>query len=374
MKFCFFHLMPFTGVKEVTPEWPTPNRMFDPARAHELYRDYVDTMVYAERCGFDWVGCNEHHFSPYGLMANCNLIGGALVYPTKKIRIAMMGNLVPLNNPVRVAEEYAMLDCMSGGRLVAGLMRGIPHEYIAYNIPPDASWSRQREAIALILKAWTEPEPFGWEGEHFQFRQVSIWPRPLQKPHPPLVISASSLESARFAGEMRATMGMVLISDLALARECIQVYREAARASGWEPTPDHILIGMHTVIAESDDEAKAALREARKYFDGVLMGGMRTAGRLVLQKTRYYQDEANRGRMQNRLARREAATLEEQIAGGMVLCGSPESVVQQIRRIHAELGNGIFNFTMKVGDLPDAVVRRGMELFRDRVLPHVRDL
>jgi len=167
--------MPFTGVKEITPEWPTPNRMFDSARAHELYRDYVETMVYAERCGFDWVGCNEHHFSPYGLMANCNLIGGALVYPTKNIRIAMMGNLVPLNNPVRVAEEYAMLDCMSGGRLVAGLMRGIPHEYIAYNIPPDASWSRQREAIALILKAWTEPEPFGWEGEHFQFRQVSIW-------------------------------------------------------------------------------------------------------------------------------------------------------------------------------------------------------
>jgi alkanesulfonate monooxygenase SsuD/methylene tetrahydromethanopterin reductase-like flavin-dependent oxidoreductase (luciferase family) len=78
--------------------------------------------------------------------------------------------------------------------------------------------------------------------------------------------------------------------------------------------------------------------------------------------------------MQNRLAKREAATLEEQIAGGMVLCGSPESVVRQIRRIHGELGNGIFNFTMKVGDLPDAVVRRGMELFRDRVLPHVRDL
>jgi alkanesulfonate monooxygenase SsuD/methylene tetrahydromethanopterin reductase-like flavin-dependent oxidoreductase (luciferase family) len=188
------------------------------------------------------------------------------------------------------------------------------------------------------------------------------------------VISASSLESARFAGEMRATMGMVLISDLALAKECIQVYREAARATGWEPVADNILIGMHTVIAESDDEAKAALREARKYFDGVLMGGMRTAGRLVLQKTRYYQDEANRGRMQNRLAKREAATLEEQIAGGMVLCGSPESVVQQIRRIHAELSNGIFNFTMKVGDLPDAAVRRGMELFRDRVLPHVRHL
>jgi len=188
------------------------------------------------------------------------------------------------------------------------------------------------------------------------------------------VISASSLESARFAGEMRATMGMVLISDLALAKECIQVYRESARAAGWEPQAENILIGMHTVIAESDEEAKAALGEARKYFDGVLMGGMRSAGRLVLQKTRYYQDEANRGRMQNRLAKREAATMDEQIAGGMILCGSPESVVRQIRRIHGELGNGIFNFTMKVGDLPDGVVRRGMELFRDRVLPHVRGL
>ena len=374
MKFSFFHLMPWTDLKEAPAQWPASNAAFVPERGKELYDNYLATMAFAEQCSFDWVGCNEHHFSPYGLMANCNLIGAALVYPTSKVRIAMMGNLVPLNNPIRIAEEYAMLDCMSGGRLVAGLMRGIPHEYIAYNIPPDASWSRQREAIALILKAWTEPEPFGWEGEHFQFRQVSIWPRPLQKPHPPLVVSASSLESARFTGEMRATMGMVLISDLALAKECIQVYREAARSAGWEPKPENILIGMHTVIAETDDEAKAALAQARKYFDGVLMGGMRTAGRLVLQKTRFYQDQANRDRMQNRVAKREASTMEQQIAGGMILCGSPESVVQQIKRIHAELGNGIFNFTMKVGDLPDAMVRRGMELFRDRVLPHVRDL
>lgn len=267
-----------------------------------------------------------------------------------------------------------MLDCMSGGRLIAGLMRGIPHEYIAYNIPPDESWERQREGIALIVRAWTEPEPFGWEGKHFHFRQVSIWPKPLQKPHPPLVISASSLESARFAGEMKATMGMVLISDLALAKECISVYRDAARASGWQPRPENILIGMHTCIAETDEAAKNALSAAKRYFDQVLMGGPRSAGRLVLQKTRYYQDQANAGRMQQRLQKREAATLEEQIAGGMVFCGSPESVVRQMRRVHAELGNGVFNLTMQVGNLPDAVVRRGMELFHDRVLPEVRDL
>ena len=374
MKFSFFHLMPFTGLVNEPRDWPVSNRDFDAAQAREHYRAYVEAMIHAERCEFDWVGCNEHHFSPYGLMANCNVIAGALVYPTSRIKIAMMGNLVPLNNPIRVAEEYAMIDCMSGGRLIAGLMRGIPHEYIAYNIPPDESWERQREAVQLILKAWTEPEPFGWEGKHFQFRQVSIWPKPFQKPHPPLVISATTPESAKFAAEMRATMGMVLIADLNQAKECIRVYRETAKANGWEPSPENILIGMHTVIAETDEIAKREMEKARSYFDRVLMGGPRTAGRLVLQKTRYYQDEANRERWQGRLAKREAATIDDQIAGGMIFCGSPESVVGQIKRVHAELGNGVFNFRMKVGNLPDEVVRKGMELFRDRVRPHVKDL
>ena len=157
-----------------------------------------------------------------------------------------------------------MLDCMSGGRLVAGLMRGIPHEYIAYNIPPDESWSRQREAIALILKAWTEPEPFGWEGEHFQFRQVSIWPQPAAEAAPAARGLGEQPGVGRASpGEMRATMGMVLSPTSRVAKECIQRLpaRQRARRAGSRP-PDHILIGMHTVIAESDDEASAALRRS----------------------------------------------------------------------------------------------------------------
>ena len=277
MKFNFFHLMPYTELPVEAHEWPFPNRSFDPKVAERSFRTYMDQMIAAEDHGFDWVGCNEHHFSPYGLMANCNLIGGALAYNTKKIKIAMVGNLVPLNNPVRVAEEYAMLDCMSGGRLIAGLMRGIPHEYIAYGIPPSESWSRQREAIELILRCWTEPEPFGWEGEHFRFRQISIWPKPVQKPHPPLVISATTPDSAKFAAEIRAIMGVVLLPDLQTAKDSIRIYKEAARANGWEPGPEHILIGMHTVICETDQEAFDHLNRARDYFATVLMDGMRTA-------------------------------------------------------------------------------------------------
>jgi alkanesulfonate monooxygenase SsuD/methylene tetrahydromethanopterin reductase-like flavin-dependent oxidoreductase (luciferase family) len=130
MKFSFFHLMPYTDAA-ASAEWPVPNRGFDARKAHGYYQAYLETMIRAEDCGFDWVGCNEHHFSPYGLMANCNVIGGVLAQATKRIRIAMMGNLVPLNNPLRIAEEYAMLDCIICGRLVDGLLRGSPHEYFA---------------------------------------------------------------------------------------------------------------------------------------------------------------------------------------------------------------------------------------------------
>lgn len=374
MKFCFFHLMPYTAIDNTDAGWPVPNKPFDPLRAQELYRSYVDTMVYADECGFDWIGCNEHHFSPYGMMSNPNLIAGALVYRTKNAKIAVVGNLVPINNPIRIAEEYAMLDCMSGGRLVAGLMRGIPHEYIAYNIPPSESWERQREAVTLIKKAWTEPEPFGWEGKHYRFRQVSIWPRPLQQPHPPLVVSATTIDSARFAAEAGATMGMVLLADLESAKECIRVYRETAREHGWEPTEENILIGMHACIAETDAEARHWLKKGQEFFDRVLMTPQRNAQRIVLQQTAYHRDAENRERWESRLKKRATQTLEDQIANGTTVCGSPETVVAQIKRIHAELGNGMFNFTMKVGTLPDEVVWRGMELFRDRVKPHVSHL
>ena len=374
MKFCFFHLMPYTDIESTPARWPVSNAAFDAEKARDFYKRYVDTMIYADSCGFDWIGCNEHHFSPYGLMANCDVIGGAIVYGTSRAKIAMMGNLVPLNNPIRIAEEYAMLDCMSGGRLVAGLIRGAPHEYLAYNVPPTKSWRRQREAIQLIVKAWTEPEPFGWEGEFYHFRQVSIWPRPFQKPHPPIVMSATTPEAAEFAAEVGATMGIVLLGDLPSARETIEVYKRAARGSGWEPTRENVLIGMEMCIADTDEEARHWLGKGADFFNRVLIGTFRTAQDLVLQKTRYNLDEANSERWTRRLVTRAALNLDEQIERELVICGSPSTVVKQIRRIAGELENGVFNITMQVGNIPGDVVTKGMTLFRDRVLPEVRDL
>ena len=374
MKFSFFHLMPWTDLEAVPTTWPVPTREFDGQRAKELYDAYTDTMAYAESCGFDWVGCNEHHFSPYGLMSNCNLVGAQLAHRTSKIGLAMLGNLVPLLNPVRVAEEYAMIDCMSGGRLIAGFVRGIPHEYIAYNVAPSESRRRMQEAVELIIKCWTEPEPFGWEGEFYQFPAISLWPRPFQKPHPPILMSASNEESAEFVGHFPAMMGMTLIPSLPVARKAIDLYRQTSLAHGRETGPEHVMTGHHTCIAATDEEAKEHMRSALAYFHRVLMRPQLEAQALVVEGTQFFSNPQLGQGFTKRLETLRERTLDEQIEAGTILCGSPESVVAQIRRIAAELGNGRINMNMKIGTMPDDVVRRSMELFRDRVLPEVKDL
>lgn len=374
MKFNFFHLMPWPDYPREPQEWPVSNKDFDAERGRQLYADYIDTMAYAEQCGFDSIGCNEHHFSPYGLMSNPNLIASSLVYRTKRVNLAILGNLVPLLNPIRVAEEYAMLDVMSGGRVLAGMMRGIPHEYIAYNVPPSDSRARLREAVALIIKAWTEPEPFGWEGEFYQFPSVSIWPRPYQKPYPRLLMSGTNEESVEFVAEHRAKLGIVLIADLKVARANIDHYYKTSRGYGWEPVPEDILTGHHTCIADTDEEAREHMRKGLEYFHHILMRPQRSAQQLVIQKTRYYQREGSSDRFEARLATLRARSLEEQIEAGSIYCGTPETVVEQIKRVHKALGHGVEQFTMKVGNMPDKVVRRGMELFRERVQPALKDL
>ena len=374
MKFNYFHLMPWDSFPERVEPWPVANAEFDPVKGTELYKTYIDTLVYAEECGWDAVGCNEHHFSPYGLMSNCNIIGAILATRTSRVKISMFGNLVPLLNPIRVAEEYAMLDVLSGGRLICGLMRGIPHEYIAYNLPPDESVGRLNEATQLIKKAWTEPKPFGWEGEHYQFRAVSIWPRPRQQPHPRILMSGSNPDSARNAARHGAMLGLVFIQSLAAGREIIDAYIDEARRVGWEPTPDDILCGFNCCIAETDEQARDTLAGGVRYFMQTLMTPQRQAQQLVLTKTRYFGTEGGAENFLKRLQVAGTRTIDDAIRDGTVICGSPETVVKQIKRIHAELGCGWINTNLKIGNIPNEAVTRGMELFRDYVHPKVAGL
>jgi alkanesulfonate monooxygenase SsuD/methylene tetrahydromethanopterin reductase-like flavin-dependent oxidoreductase (luciferase family) len=176
VNFFAFHLMPWPYLppprqflREHEAAWVTlSNAHFDPALGAELYSRYLDELVLAEDLGFDGVVINEHHQNAYGLMPSPNLIAAALSQRTSRIRVCVLGNALPLYDPpTRVAEEFAMLDLLTGGRLIAGLVVGGGPEYYSYNVNPTEARGRFREAIDLVVRAWTEPGPFSFDGEYY---------------------------------------------------------------------------------------------------------------------------------------------------------------------------------------------------------------
>src|SRR3972149_4198946 len=210
MDFFYFHLMPWPHLPEdfdtAHPSaWVTfSNRHYDPERGHALYNRYLDELEYAEALGWDGICVNEHHQNAYGTMPAPNLMAAALVRRTSRVKIAILGNGLPLrDHPLRVAEEVAMLDVISRGRILSGFVRGLGAEYHSFSMSPAFSRERFLEAHDLIIRAWTEPGPFPFEGKHYKLRYVNVWPRPLQQPHPPIWIP---LSSAPTSAVRRATM------------------------------------------------------------------------------------------------------------------------------------------------------------------------
>src|SRR3954464_5279409 len=161
------------------------NRHFDPTEGSRLYNERLDEYLYAEEVGIDGIMLNEHHNAPFCMQAKANIFAAILAGMTKRVKIVMLGNPLPLaENPVRLSEELAMIDLISKGRLVSGLGRGGGQEQLAAGVNPAYNRERFEEAHDLIVKIWTQPGPFRWEGTHYQHRVVNPWALPLQKPYP----------------------------------------------------------------------------------------------------------------------------------------------------------------------------------------------
>ena len=200
MQIFMFHLMPWAHLPDSHqgPAWVTcSNRYYDGVRGGALYNRYLDELIRAEHLGFDGVCVNEHHQNAYGTMPSPNLMGAILPRQTKGVKIAVIGNALPLYNPVtRVAEEFAMIDVISGDRLIAGLVVGGGPEYYSFSMNPTNARAMFQEGMDLVLRAWTEPGPFEHYGEFWKLKYVNPWPRPIQKPHPTIWIpGAGSLET-----------------------------------------------------------------------------------------------------------------------------------------------------------------------------------
>jgi alkanesulfonate monooxygenase SsuD/methylene tetrahydromethanopterin reductase-like flavin-dependent oxidoreductase (luciferase family) len=267
MRVFVFDLLPYgenlehlkNGARELP--WPLPKRHFDPQVAVRSYAEHLEAWEELDRLGFDGVGFNEHHTSPYGLMNSPNLLAAAAAQRTKRLKLLVYGNLLPLHEPLRLAEELAMLDCLSDGRIISGFARGIPREYNVYAVPLAESRERFEEAWEIIRRAWTE-EVFSFEGRFWSCHDVAIWPRPVQQPYPPVWTPVTgSKETIEWAARFNIpiTPGA---GHKGVREDITRYYARCLEANGFHLTPDHLIIQASTYIAGSKAEA---IREAGPY-------------------------------------------------------------------------------------------------------------
>ena len=217
---------------------------FQAGRSGATYAEHLDAWEELDKLGYDGVGFNEHHTSPYGLMNSPNLMAAAASQRTKKLKLLIYGNLIPLHQPLRLAEELAMIDCLSNGRLIAGIARGIPREYPVHNVPLSESRARFEEAYEIITRAWTE-DVFSFEGKFHTYKNVSMWPRPVQQPHPPIwtPITASK-ESIEFAAKNNIPITPGESRVRGLQQDIIRYYAKCLAPSGHRITPRHLSIAQ----------------------------------------------------------------------------------------------------------------------------------
>ena len=360
MKVSFFEPIRYVTPQQLPAQWPLPPGFYDPEIGGQTFQSVIERLALVEELGFDWVSFSEHHYGARILSPSPIVMASHMAAHLHKITIAVLGPIIALNNPVRVAEEFAMLDNLTQGRLVVGLLRGTTNEYLVYGVKPEEAREKTTEGMELILKAWTEPQPFGWQGCHYQYRTVSVWPRPLQQPYPPTYSLGTSRESSEFAARHHLGLG-VSFGPFEAMRQATHYYREQCALYGWEPTPEQIIYRGNILLAETDAIAQEALQQRQQHPD--VPFPMRPSVRDALAKL----DSRNIAGVP-RPAFRDGALPTNFV-------GSPETVVKQIQQCREEVGAGVIDlaFQSAAADDPQGV-RRALELFGTEVLPRIRDI
>ena len=383
MRFTWFNLMPWPDMPDDFREkhrsvWvDIDSRLFDPVRGHEVYNTYLDQLEYAATLGFDGIGCNEHHQNGYGLMPSPNLIAAALARRTRDAAIVVLGNSIALYNPpVRVAEEFAMLDVISGGRLVAGFPVGTSMDTnYCYGQIPALTREKYAEAHELIIRAWREPEPFAFNGRYTKLRYVNLWPRPLQKPHPPIHIpGGGSVETYDFCIDNTYSYSYLSFSGYLRARALMEGYWErVAQRNTPDSSPYRAGFAQTICVAETDAEAERLYAEHVLYFYNrclhIFPGfadapGYRTiktiqSGALAQYGARF---------------RYQPMTWKELIEGGHVIAGSPATVRQRMEDLIRGLRVGNIFCLLHVGNMPNEKTMYSTRLFAERVMPALRGM
>jgi alkanesulfonate monooxygenase SsuD/methylene tetrahydromethanopterin reductase-like flavin-dependent oxidoreductase (luciferase family) len=381
MKVFMFHLMPYAYLDmaaraRARSAWIVlPNSEFDPVKGHELYNRYLDELELATELGFDGVAVNEHHQNAYGLMPSPIVMAAALSRRTRTAKIAILGSAFCLReHPLTLAEEHAMLDVITGGRLITGMVRGLGAEYFSLGVNPAFSLARFQEAHDLVVQAWTRPGPFAFEGRFYNFEYVNPWPRPFQQPHPPIWCpSTGSTETIEWASHpSRRYVYVQNYSPIASVVRYLNLYRETARRlHGYDARSEQIGWAAPVYVSDSDERARA---EAGPHIE-LLFNKLLSQPFEQLFPPGYLSAESRRSmRTHKRSVTAGDYSVDQLIELGIILCGSPDTVRRRLADSHRTLGFQNFLGLMQFGTLPRDLTERNIRMFAAEVMPALQSL
>ncbi len=361
----------------------TPWSLAEPGEVRAAFRDYLDYIMQAARSGFDGVAFTEHAQTTYDMIANPSLIGSAIGYATETegldVAIYPVGrSLGKAREPVRVAEEYAMIDCISGGRLMAGFPVGLMFDAAINNgVPPIEVRQRYTENLRLILRAWHDHEPFAWNGRFTQLPSVNIWPRPLQQPLPVWITGVGN----------PATMRLVLENNFGFnyfgwfgseltARRVFDRFWEIADSVGAPANPNRMAFMASVCVGETDEEAERVYGPHLEYFfnkgpGATQLGKLAIPGGISLPGIRFLlEDQAGDFGFAHEMRHASAARIFEV---GAAVVGSAETVADRLIGIARDYRVGNLVTMLKMGSMPRDLVADNVARFAESVLPRLRE-
>jgi alkanesulfonate monooxygenase SsuD/methylene tetrahydromethanopterin reductase-like flavin-dependent oxidoreductase (luciferase family) len=335
----------------------------------DILREEVDQMVLSEELGFDSIWLTEHHYADYGLSSAPSVLLATVAARTRRIRLAIAVYVIPFHHPLRLAEETATIDILSGGRLTVGLGRGNrPMEFYGHGVPQEQSRSRMEEGVEVLLQAWTR-ERVEFQGKHWNIHNVPVYPKPLQKPHPPLAFAVTSPET--IAWTAKQGFGMLssgLGTPLPQTLKNRDAYVEGLRSSHFTKSQiDDLLarwvVTKHVYVAPTDAEARAEARGPEMWYRDAFIRSLSAEAISGLPPSVYENSEA----MINRL---RSQTWEDLLESALFI-GSPDTIARKIEEL-TQAGVGELACWMSFGGLAPDKVRRSMRLFAEEVMPRFR--
>ena len=394
MKLMWFHLMPYTELPDdFRDKHPSVwvdihSSLFDPKRAHLMYNDFMDELEYAAQCGFDAICVNEHHSNGYGLMPSPNLVASSLARRTTDTAICVMGNSLALYNPpTRVAEEFAMIDVISGGRLIAGFPVGTPMDTcFAYGQNPSMLRQRYLEAHDLVMRAWQEQDTFAFNGRFNQQRYVNIWPRPVQRPHPPVWIpGGGSVETWQWCAEMDYVYCYLSYYGYKAGQATMTGFWNEMARLGKDRNPYRAGFLQFVGVGESRQHAFDLYAEAAEYFygrclhvdarwavpPGYTSEGSQRAG--IESQVKKAADANVRGKSTGERFASVAREMDAIVDQGYVIIGSPDEVAEQLREVATNLNVGHLMLLLQYGNMSKDLTRYNTKLFAEQVMPKLKD-